>query len=180
MNDGERIDWLERTPSRFHDVYWRMINEGETARQAIDALALLQSRLGLNPSTRNQKTVKKTERDPRSDIEPGSIIPTKVRCSRGAGLANGCPGTAKWMPVLLTRHRADKKTRAIRFLDIGLCEMHKDFLVLDDILCDEGWTAITKHIREHGFPPPKRNLTKLSFEPFVSSDPKAHEEALPF
>ncbi len=41
MTDAQRLDWLE---GRYElmDVYWRMENEGETVREAIDALAMLQ------------------------------------------------------------------------------------------------------------------------------------------
>lgn len=39
MNDSERLDWLAALTSRLQDVYWRVENEGETVREAIDWLA---------------------------------------------------------------------------------------------------------------------------------------------
>ena len=49
MTDSQRLDWLERIPSRFHDVYWRMMKEGETARNAIDKIAQMQADVDPTP-----------------------------------------------------------------------------------------------------------------------------------
>lgn len=42
MSDKDRLDWLEAEPERLREVYWRMSNENEDVRTAIDALATLQ------------------------------------------------------------------------------------------------------------------------------------------
>lgn len=39
MNDTERIDWLDVDDTRLEDVRFRMINEDENIREAIDAMA---------------------------------------------------------------------------------------------------------------------------------------------
>ncbi len=42
MNDTERLDWLGKY-NRLSEVRWRIENEGETLRDAIDRLAVLQA-----------------------------------------------------------------------------------------------------------------------------------------
>jgi hypothetical protein len=42
MNDKQRLDWLAKVPERLREVYWRLENEDEQLREAIDALAGLQ------------------------------------------------------------------------------------------------------------------------------------------
>jgi len=41
MNDTERMDWLAADDTRLEDVRFRMANENELIREAIDALASL-------------------------------------------------------------------------------------------------------------------------------------------
>jgi hypothetical protein len=41
MMDTERLDWLGADASRLQDVYWRMQNEDESLREAIDALVAM-------------------------------------------------------------------------------------------------------------------------------------------
>jgi hypothetical protein len=36
MGDPERLDWLAANPSRLQDVYWRLQNEDDSLREAID------------------------------------------------------------------------------------------------------------------------------------------------
>jgi hypothetical protein len=40
--DAARLNWLAARPERLREVYWRMENEGETLREAIDALTRVQ------------------------------------------------------------------------------------------------------------------------------------------
>lgn len=38
INDHDRLDWLERNTQRLKDVYWRLENQEETLREAVDWL----------------------------------------------------------------------------------------------------------------------------------------------
>lgn len=49
MTDHERLDWLERIPQRLHEVHYRMVKEGETIREAIDALMIEQADMDPTP-----------------------------------------------------------------------------------------------------------------------------------
>jgi hypothetical protein len=86
------------------------------------------------------------------------IIPNSTACSH-----ESCPGQARWRPVLEVRYRNDTPARACQFTDVGLCELHNDRLQIPEILSNEGWKVLTRHIREAGFPAPRRDLTILSF-----------------
>lgn len=39
MSDTDCLNWLEQNPTRLQDVYWRVQNENETVRQAIEWLS---------------------------------------------------------------------------------------------------------------------------------------------
>jgi len=39
MDDSDRIDWLAANRERLEDIYWRLLNEGGTLREAIDYFA---------------------------------------------------------------------------------------------------------------------------------------------
>ncbi len=41
ITDRARLDWLEANFERLIDVRWRIVNEGDNVRQAIDALMAL-------------------------------------------------------------------------------------------------------------------------------------------
>ncbi len=43
MTDAERLDWLDHDDARLEDVRYRMLNEEETIREAIDTLAVYNS-----------------------------------------------------------------------------------------------------------------------------------------
>jgi hypothetical protein len=45
MTDTERIDWLAAEDTRLEDVRYRMANEEETLREAVDALASMDERM---------------------------------------------------------------------------------------------------------------------------------------
>jgi len=36
LTDSDRIDWLASNPERLEEIYWRLLNEGDTMREAID------------------------------------------------------------------------------------------------------------------------------------------------
>lgn len=42
LTDTARLNWLAERPERLREVYWRLENEGESLREAIDALIRLQ------------------------------------------------------------------------------------------------------------------------------------------
>ena len=43
-DDTERLDWLDADTGRLQDVYWRIENEGGSARDAIDWFAAHEAR----------------------------------------------------------------------------------------------------------------------------------------
>ena len=42
--DAERLDWIDERPMRAQEVYWTIVNEDMSVREAIDRLAFLQAR----------------------------------------------------------------------------------------------------------------------------------------
>jgi len=55
MTDHDRLDWLERAPHRLHEVHHRMVREGQTIRESIDALAAEQADMDPTPPLRTKR-----------------------------------------------------------------------------------------------------------------------------
>ena len=91
----------------------------------------------------------------------------------------GCPGTGVWQPLLEMRVSVKSDPLPATFVDIVLCERHKDEAKLSDFIGTSSWDKIVRYMREAGKPAPKRNLTTLRF--IVVSSPESTDAVeLPF
>ena len=77
---------------------------------------------------------------------------------------DACNKEGRWQPVLELRVRKKDPPTKARLVKLGYCDGHKQVMTIDDVLSDEGFTKISKFMRERGKQPPsKRNIT-LVFE----------------
>lgn len=84
-----------------------------------------------------------------------------------------CPSEAHWQPVIETRWRRGEKPERCALLQLGYCDGHKTTSSLATVLSDEGFTKISKFLREAGRPSPDRSLTTLGWnelDPFEAAE----------
>jgi hypothetical protein len=99
-----------------------------------------------------------------------------------------CEKPARWRPALDLRTRKDARPTRARFEQLAYCDEHHRSLHLDAFLCDEGFTKLTKHVREAGKPVPNKLCTTLAWEPLADDElggddqqrTRTAEEPLPF
>lgn len=90
-----------------------------------------------------------------------------------------CPGRGVWRPLLEMRASVKSPPRTATFVDLVLCEQHKDAAKLTNFISASSWDKIVRHLREAGKPAPKRTLTTLTFI-VVDSPLSTDTEELPF
>jgi hypothetical protein len=81
-----------------------------------------------------------------------------------------CPNTARWHPVLELRHSKKGTVTLGTYLQIRLCNEHKEKANLADFLSDEGFTKISKHTRENGKGAPLQRNTTLNWTPVTPGE----------
>lgn len=74
-----------------------------------------------------------------------------------------CPCDPVWRPILELRSHRGAKPERVSFSQLGYCEAHKQTANLAAFLSDEGFTKLTKFLREAGHEPPDRQLTTLGW-----------------
>jgi hypothetical protein len=88
------------------------------------------------------------------DIQPAPRPCNRAGCGRAA---------THWVGLKL---RVDQRSMpADAFTGIAVCAFHRQTLVVDDVVCDDGWTQIVEGFTRLGKPPPSRHLTVLLFRP---------------
>ena len=97
-----------------------------------------------------------------------------MNCTRA-----NCPGRLVWRPLLEMRTSIKATPVKGTFVNLGLCEQHKDAARLKDFLSESSWDKIVRFMREAGKPAPKRNLTTLRFV-VVDSPESTDAEQLAF
>lgn len=86
-----------------------------------------------------------------------------------------CQEAPLWRPILeLRRSRKDPPAR-VSFSQLGYCDEHKATSNLATFLSDEGFTKITKFLREAGRESPDRSLTTLGWSPISPAEAAALE-----
>ncbi len=74
-----------------------------------------------------------------------------------------CQSNPLWRPVIELRSRRGGPAERVSFTQLGYCEIHKASSNLATFLSDEGFTKISKFLREAGHDTPDRPLTTLSW-----------------
>jgi hypothetical protein len=77
---------------------------------------------------------------------------------------NNCKNPGTCSPVLELRPRKNKSGPKLRFKDVSVCDEHRETSTIDTFLSDEGYTKISKQLREAGKTPPARKNITLSWE----------------
>jgi len=75
----------------------------------------------------------------------------------------GCDRPALWHPILSLRVHLDHPL-ALAKIPLALCDDHKRSTKVEDLLCDEGWAAISTEFASRGHALPHRELTTLAWE----------------
>jgi len=76
-----------------------------------------------------------------------------------------CPNTPRWHPVLELRHSKRGPVTRATYLQIRLCDDHKQSSNLGNFLSDEEFTKIAKYMRECGKGAPLQRNTTLDWTP---------------
>jgi hypothetical protein len=81
-----------------------------------------------------------------------------------------CQEAPLWRPVLEMRSRRGEAPTKVSLDQLGYCESHKKSSGLATFLSDEGFTKITKFLREAGRDSPDRSLTTLGWSSLSSTE----------
>lgn len=88
----------------------------------------------------------------------------------------GCASLARWQVVLEFRSPLAPQYPATAFIDLALCDGHKESSTAEDFITDEGWGQICAGLAAAKKAQPRRDLTTVKFRPlslFVDpTDPK--------
>ena len=100
-----------------------------------------------------------------------------------------CSKTPKWHPVLILRSRKNSSPFRMKFLQLLFCDSHRESYTLNDLLSDEGFTKISKFLKENGKTAPSQRCTILDWTPIPIDEipvltprdqPSPSDDDLPF
>ena len=75
-----------------------------------------------------------------------------------------CRNLATWGPVLLLSPPADYKSPPVKmYINLPICDHHKQLAQLDDFMTETGWQKILKVFKQQRLHEPEKALTRLSF-----------------
>jgi uncharacterized protein (DUF2336 family) len=83
--------------------------------------------------------------------------------------ADGCNKPGNWFPVILMKVNSKSPPIRASLRPLVRCAEHKESTDLAQVLSDEGWDRLMRHMASRGKESPSRSLTTLTFEAVSAS-----------
>lgn len=83
---------------------------------------------------------------------------------------DACPALPKWRPIIVLRSKSSDPPAMASLVQLGYCDSHKTSTSLATFLGDEGFTKLSKFLREAGRSSPDKSLSTLAWEPISAEE----------